>query len=326
MTPLFRIISPFLLLYSGCIFLAAQGAIVVQHAEPRTGRTLLTDSLSMPEENAGYTLVLPEKAAPKAVLVLFHSGRDTTDAGYEMRLYVEAVKRQAAVLYVTTGNRFEFLFDESAYTQLDGYLHKAIVEHGLPADRLLFGGMSLAGTRAMKFAIWCLEGKSAHGIRPKAVAVCDAPLDFVRFWKALDRSKRLQINPIAANEAAWVTAVLERNLDGTPKERPEAYQDYSPYSHDTDNGGRAAPLKDPPFRAYIEPDVQWWMDNRGNDYYSMNALDAAAVVNQLRISGNKKAELVLTSGKGHRPDGSRHPHSWSIVDNGELVEWLLGLE
>jgi hypothetical protein len=229
MTPLFRIISPFLLLYSGCIFLAAQGAIVVQHAEPRTGRTLLTDSLSMPEENAGYTLVLPEKAAPKAVLVLFHSGRDTSDAGYEMRLYVEAVKRQAAVLYVTTGNRFEFLFDESAYTQLDGYLHKAIVEHGLPADRLLFGGMSLAGTRAMKFAIWCLEGKSAHGIRPKAVAVCDAPLDFVRFWKALDRSKRLQINPIAANEAAWVTAVLERNLDRTPKERPEAYQDYSPH-------------------------------------------------------------------------------------------------
>ena len=326
MTPLFRIISPFIFLYSGCIFLAAQGAIVVQYAEPRTGRTLLTDSLSMPEENAGYTLILPEKAAPKAVLVLFHSGRDTTDAGYEMRLYVEAVKRQAAVLYVTTGNRFEFLFDESAYTQLDGYLHKAIVEHGLPADRLLFGGMSLAGTRAMKFAIWCLEGKSAHGIRPKAVAVCDAPLDFVRFWKALDRSKRLQINPIAANEAAWVTAVLERNLDGTPKERPEAYQDYSPYSHDTDNGGRATLLKDTPFRAYTEPDVQWWMDNRGNDYYAMNALDAAAVVNQLRISGNKKAELVLTSGKGYRPDGSRHPHSWSIVDNGELVDWLLGLE
>ena len=27
----------------------------------------------------------------------------------------------------------------------------------------------------------------------------------------------------------------------------------------------------------------------------------------------------------YRPDGSRHPHSWSIVDNGELVEWLLGL-
>ena len=37
-------------------------------------------------------------------------------------------------------------------------------------------------------------------------------------------------------------------------------------------------------------------------------------------------ELITTSGQGHHPDGRRHPHSWSIVDNGELVEWLLGLE
>lgn len=327
MLPVFRVLIPALLFCSGCTFTGAQsGAIVVQHAEPRTGRTQLTDSLSMPEENAGYTLILPEKGAPKAVVVVFQSGRDTSDAGYEMRLYVEAVKRQAAVLYLTTGNRFEFLFDEPAFSQLDGYLHKAITEHRLPADRLLFGGMSLAGTRAMKFAIWCQQGKSAHGIRPKAVAVCDAPLDFVRFWKALDRSKRLQLNPIAASEAGWVTAVLERNLGGTPKDRLQAYENYSPYCHDLDNGGAAALLSGTAFRAYTEPDVQWWMDNRGNDYYAMNALDAAAVVNQLRILGNKSAELILTTGKGIRPDGSRHPHSWSIVDNGELVEWLLGLK
>ncbi|MEZ4931988.1 MAG: hypothetical protein R2788_07705 [Saprospiraceae bacterium] len=66
------------------------------------------------------------------------------------------------------------------------------------------------------------------------------------------------------------------------------------------------------------------MKNRGNDYYSMNAMDAAAVVNQLAVLGNERAELILTENKGFKPDGSRHPHSWSIVDNGELVEWLLG--
>lgn len=304
----------------------AQSAVVVQYTEPRSGLTQLTDSLSVPEENAGYTLVLPENRPAKAVLVLFHSGRDTSSPGYEMRLYVEAMKRQAAVLYVTTGNRFEFLFEEAAYRQLDGYLHKAITENRLPAGRLLFGGMSLAGTRAMKFAIWCLQGKSAYGICPKAVAICDAPLDFVRFWKALDRSKRLQLHPVAVNEATWVSAVLERNLGGTPKYRLSAYQDYSPYCNDVENGGAAALLKDTAFRAYTEPDVQWWMDNRGNDYYAMNALDAAAVVNQLRILGNQKTELILTENKGYQPDGTRHPHSWSIVDNGELVEWLLALE
>ncbi len=305
----------------------AQTAKVIQYAEPANGRlTMLTDDISLPEEDAGYTLILPNEGKPDAVIVLFHSGRDTSSTGFEMRLYTEAVKRQTACLYVATGNRFEFLFDETAYRKIDEFLHKAITENNLPKDRMLFTGMSLAGTRAMKYGIWCKEGKSAHGISPKAIAVCDSPLDMVRFWKGLDRSKRLQLNKISANEASWVTAVLERNLGGTPVENISAYYDYSPYCHEVENGGKTAILKDMPFRAYTEPDVKWWMENRGNDFYSMNAMDAAAVVNQLTILGNENAELILTENKGYRPDGSRHPHSWSIVDNGELVEWLLGLK
>ena len=324
---------PFIItLFSTIVFCACvrqvgtQRAIVVQYAEPRTGMTLLTDSLSIPEEDAGYTLILPEKGAPKAVVVLFNSGRDTTDTSDEMRLYVEAVKKQVAVIYLTSGNRFEFLFDEASYLQLDGYLHKAISEHGLPTERILFAGMSLAGTRAVKMGIWCMQGKSAHNIRPKAVAACDAPLDFVRFWKAQDRSERLQYNQVGASEAAWVTAVLERHFSGTPNDQPEAYQQFSPFSHDLDKGGNVQALQNIAFRAYTEPDVQWWMENRGNDYYSMNAIDAAGAVNELRLAGNKNAALMLSTNKGYRPDGSRHPHSWSIVDNGELVDWLLGLE
>ena len=88
--------------------------------------------------------------------------------------------------------------------------------------------------------VWCKEGKSAYGIDPKAIAVCDAPLDMVRFWKGLDRSKRLQLSEISANEANWVTAVLERNLGGTPDENISAYYDYSPYCYDLENGGKAA--------------------------------------------------------------------------------------
>lgn len=326
MLPVPRFAFAFLFCLIACIAPDAQTPKVVQYTEPRSGLTKLTDSLSVPEEHAGYTLILPGKGVPEAVIVMFQSGRDTSDAGWEMRLYTVAVKRQVAVLYVTSGNRFEFLFEEAVYRQLDDYLHKAITENGLPANRMLFAGMSLGGTRAMKFAIWCLQGKSPNSIRPKAVSVCDAPLDFVRFWNALDRSKRLQVNETAVNEANWVTAVLERNLGGTPKEQIQIYQDYSPYCYGVENGGHAALLKNTAFRAYTEPDVQWWMNNRGNDYYSMNAIDAAAVVNQLRILGNPNAELILTQNKGFRPNGSRHPHSWSIVDNGALVEWLLGLE
>ena len=302
-------------------------AEVIQYAEPANGRlTQLTDHISIPEEDAGYAIVLPKNKKPEAVVVMFNSGRDTSHNGFEMRFYKDAIKRNVACLFVTTGNRFEFLFEETAFQKLDTFIHKALSENDLPKDRLLFTGMSLAGTRAMKYGIWCRQGKSAHGILPKAIAVCDAPLDMVRFWKQLTRSKQLKISEIAANEAGWVTAVLEKNLGGTPNENISAYYDYSPYCYEVKNGGQAAILKDTPFRAYTEPDVQWWIENRGNDFYSMNAVDAAAAVNQLKILGNENAELILTENKGYKPNGSRHPHSWSIVDGGELVEWLLVLD
>jgi hypothetical protein len=46
-------------------------------------------------------------------------------------------------------------------------------------------------------------------------------------------------------------------------------------------------------------------------------------VNLLRAAGNDDAELVITTGKGYRRDGERHRHSWSIVDEAELIEWVL---
>ena len=57
----------------------------------------------------------------------------------------------------------------------------------------------------------------------------------------------------------------------------------------------------------------------------MNAADAAALINGLKRVGNQEAELRLSTDKGYRPDGSRHPHAWSIVDEAELVEWFARL-
>ena len=57
----------------------------------------------------------------------------------------------------------------------------------------------------------------------------------------------------------------------------------------------------------------------------MNAIDLAALVNELRILGNERAELIVTRARGKLPDGTRHPHSWSIVDEKELIDWFLAL-
>lgn len=297
---------------------------LVQVAQERESESIeLMPGLSVPAQSPGYTLIIPEN--PVGMAVAFHAGRDTTHPGFEMRLYTQAVKRSIAMMYVTTGNHFEFLFDESPYFQLAAYIQQALDTLGLANDRLLFLGMSLAGTRAMKFGKWCLEDKAPSGLRPSAIAICDAPLDFIRFWTDGAIAMKYQTNPTSTSEASWVNYQLEQNLGGTPEDYPERYRDYSPYVPGMELESKLATFSSIALRAYSEPDIHWWMNNRQKSYYGMNALDAAALIRDLRLINNERAELITTTEKGYHPDGKRHPHSWSIVDNGELMDWFVGV-
>ena len=304
----------------GLLFIAAplQAQKVIDFSEPRSGVIQLTPQISVPVENAGYTLVLPGDASG-GLIVFFNSGRDTSQASEFLHL---ARKANLAVAYVTTGNPLDFFFEDQAMHQIDHYLNTILTEHSIPRDHLFFCGMSLAGTRALKYSIFCARGKSAAKLMPAAVAICDAPLDFIRFWKSGRKAAALNFEPSAANEGTWTSSYLEKNLGGTPGEKPEAYVDYSPYTHDAPDGGNCKYLKNIAIRAYTEPDVGWWIKNRRKDYYDMNAIDAAALINQLYLLGNRKSKLITTSDKGRRPNGQRHPHSWSIVDQESLINWF----
>jgi len=88
------------------------------------------------------------------------------------------------------------------------------------------------------------------------------------------------------------------------------------------DGGNARLLRNTPIRIYIEPDIKWRLENWNRDAYSFNLIDATVLINVLRLLGNQDAELITTSGAGQRPDGSHNPHSWSIVDERALTQWL----
>ena len=71
------------------------------------------------------------------------------------------------------------------------------------------------------------------------------------------------------------------------------------------------------------PDPEFYL-TLGLDTMSTNAIDQIALTNVLRLLGHPAASLVLTQGRGVRPDlgGMRMPHAWSIVDEAELTGWL----
>ena len=112
---------------------------------------------------------------------------------------------------------------------------------------------------------------------------------------------------------------------GPPETHRAAYENIAPYSRSAEDGGNAKLLADTAIRLYTEPDVLWWMETRFLDYYDMNAVDAAAFVNQLKQLGNSRAELVVTNGRGYRWGGDRHPHSWGILEPAAAVAWMAEL-
>ena len=117
---------------------------------------------------------------------------------------------------------------------------------------------------------------------------------------------------------------LEKETGGNPSTHLAEYYKLSPYSFSDSTQTAIRKLSNMPLRIYTEPDINWWLKERGADFTNMNATECSAMINELNRLGNESAELITTQNKGYRkPQNKRHPHSWSIVDNDELIKWLL---
>ena len=85
--------------------LTAQRVINVEY--PAQGSIVYSKKTSFPKINSGFTLWLPKEAS-KGVIVFFDAYRDTVNKTPIIDL---ALKNQLAMLFVTTNNQLEFLFD-----------------------------------------------------------------------------------------------------------------------------------------------------------------------------------------------------------------------
>ncbi len=305
----------------------SHGQVVHEEYEPVEGLLRIgpEPERAIPLTEKGHTLVLPDGGElPRSVFVFLDPRRfDGWRAPAVGSFDHVALARGVALLHLTTGNPLDFFFDDATLRNVAGRMQRLLESHGLQDIPLCFGGLSLGGTRALKLTIFLLQHRDEFWAVPAAVAVVDAPLDMIRLWETERRAAGNAFHPAAADEGRWVTYLLETNLGGTPDERFDRYVEYSPYAHSAPNGGNAALLRDVALRAYHEPDVDWWIERRRKSYYDMNSIDLAALVNELRLQGNERAELVTTHRARERYDEGVSPHTWTIVDNADLVEWCL---
>lgn len=269
-----------------------------------------------------YYCSLTPLQAPKGVLVLLCGTWETTLHVIQSNTHLieKAHSEQIAIIIPSINQRLSL--NTTVIQFLNTVFKDAISKYRLPADKFIMGGLSMGGLFSLRYAELSVEDPAQTVIRPKAVYSVDGPTDLENLYYSF---KRRFNNPRNANkgEAEYAIKEFEKFMGGSPEKYRSQYIRYSTFSKSEEDGGNAKYLLQLPVRIYNDLDVNWWIENRGNDLYDMNALDQSAFINYLIGRGNKKAEFINAIGKGYRLEGHRHPHSWSIVDPDECISWIL---
>lgn len=266
-----------------------------------------------------YTIIYPSKLPWTGYLFLIPGFGETAENVLQQTDLPKKLAQNGILTIIPTfqDGVLSFGVDSLSQQSFDRILKDVTSKYKLIDSKLYVGGFSIGGSCAIKYA-------EISTLKPTAVFAIDPPLDFERFYNSAKRDIRLSIDKEANQENVYMIDRLEKETGGSPKTNLTEYYNISPYSFSDTTQSAIKKLIKMPLRIYTEPDINWWLKERGADFTSMNATECSAMINELNRLGNQYAELITTQNKGYRkPDNRRHPHSWSIVENDELIKWLL---
>ena len=123
-------------------------------------------SIAIPYSQRGHLLFKPKKGETNGTIIFIMGGRiDATMQLYEFELIEPAIKNQLAVAFVSTGNLVDFLFTNKQLSSLDSLVWDTLYKNKLENKPFVLAGLSLAGTRAMKYAEYCLQHQSSFFLK-----------------------------------------------------------------------------------------------------------------------------------------------------------------
>lgn len=199
----------------------------------------------------------------------------------------------------------------------------AINKYKISKNKFILGGFSLGGIISLRYTEIAYENNSMTSVLPKMVFNIDGPVDYIPLYWQYMKDIENNVNPSIIIEAHYFIENMNRLFGGSPDNQYMKYISNSVYSHSEDSGGNIKYLKEVPIRIYSDPDIDWYIKNRSKSLYEMNALGQTSMIVELNRMGNKKAEFINCIGKGYRPNGMRHPHSWNILDDADCIKWII---
>jgi hypothetical protein len=269
-----------------------------------------------------YVTIFPEGPIKGTIILLPGFGELPTGTLIETDIYNYASKSGYITFVPALGDWSFFYCDDVSLQKLNRFIDTVFAKYSLPEKHFFIGGYSFGGVAAFQYTERAYQPDSKLR-RPSAVFGVDPPLDLERMYNSMTTTDRPAKHPISKNEDNYFADLFPVKFKTTPKDNPAYFWKASPFSRSDTSHSAIKPLVRLPLRIYSDPDINWYIDNRHVDYTDMNVFDAASMINWLKSMGNDKAELINCLGKGFRKEKNvRHPHSWSIVDGKELIEWL----
>lgn len=280
----------------------------------------------LPFNDKGYTLILPDTTTMiKGVIISLEDEKFNLVDNPKQQIYKEANLKNLAVLYVSTGIPVDFYFSEKSLSFIDTTILNVFKKYNLSNKNIFFLGVSLSGHRALKYVEYFKTEKSKFKPDIKGIILCDGVLDWARQWYEERKGLKDNFAPSAVFSGKLITYLFEKNLKGTPKNNLNAYLDFSTYSYFDEKNRHLKYFSDLTIRAYTEPATYYWMDERRKGVFDTNFPDMVGIINELKLIGNQKNELIVFNQDKENKDRRNPYYTWTLVDKTELTNWMIGL-
>jgi len=267
-------------------------------------------------------------AAPKgdsivAVLVLLAGfGQKAEDTPPETKLHLVAAKKNVLTVFFAAGNKL--YADSVTCLNLNRVINDVLSRYHVNKNTFVLAGFSAGGMVALRYAELCLQYPASYPIKPLAAFTVDSPLDIFTIYEQLEESAANHYSEPAYEEAERAIAHIKAD-HGVPREHPAIYTKLTAFCMDKSLGQNEVWLKKLPLRVYHDVDIAWRIVNRHLTVHRSNYEVSAELINRLQLMGNLKAEFMQSFKTGYRANGQRHPHSWSIVNETECLQWIHSL-
>ena len=262
-------------------------------------------------ENEIYELIVPKKH--KELLILFPGFGGTNESiKTECDIVQKALEKNISILILK--NNRNFILEKNELEKLGETVVELINKNNINNNKIFIGGFSAGGNLGLQLGKY-LTKKENYKNNLKGIVVIDSPIDLQKLY--------LKYENILVKEESesieYFFKILEKQI-GNPKKDFEKYKEYSPYLNSIEYTENVE-FENTELIFYTEPALKYRKENFNENFEDTNGYPIKKLSELLNEKGFK-SKYIETENKGYRKNGMRNPHSWSIMNENEIIEWI----